>query len=94
VNGEARISGSSRVISRIAASWNITYDEAVENILSRAALRSFLVERADETPELLDPIWALRANQHLWARDGRCGTEEMLSGFKAWYMRRMGENAN
>ena len=56
--------GSSERIGAIARMWSLTYDEAVENIAGRAAVRSALLEMAARTGrnEILGAAWVARAN--------------------------------
>ncbi len=76
----------SEVISRIADSWNMTYDEAVENINARARIKEALIEGGrNGGTDLLDPVWTCRSNELLWQhmdrgdRDYDAMLEELLS---------------
>jgi flagellar protein FlaI len=54
----------SETIQRIAESWNMTYQEAVENIQTRASMREALVEAARaKGAEYLGPEWVCRSNE-------------------------------
>lgn len=57
----------SETISRIAESWNMTYEEAVENIHARASIRESLIEAArTKGTKYLDPEWICRSNELFW----------------------------
>ncbi len=60
---------SSRIIARIAESWNITVQEALANIKVRADMRGALLEAAAEHgPQYLEPEWVCKCNDFLWNR--------------------------
>jgi len=60
---------TSRIVSRIAESWNITVREAVANIQVRADMRRALLEAAaHDGPQYLEPEWVCRCNEFLWNR--------------------------
>ena len=60
---------TSRIVSRIAESWNITVREAVANIQVRADMRRALLEAAAlDGPQYLEPEWVCRCNEFLWKR--------------------------
>jgi len=57
----------SETILRIAESWNMTYQEAIENIQVRASMREALVDAARmKGTEYLDPEWVSRSNEFFW----------------------------
>lgn len=57
----------SEVVSRIADSWNMTYEEAVENIHVRARIREALIEAGRTKGAMyLDPEWTCMSNELLW----------------------------
>ena len=59
----------SELIARIAASWNISYEEAVRNIETRAAMRQSLVDAAKAgRMECLGAEWTCRCNEFFWER--------------------------
>lgn len=60
---------TSRIVARIAESWNITVREAVANIQVRADMRKTLLEAAAlDGPQYLEPEWVCRCNEFLWNR--------------------------
>lgn len=60
---------TSRIVSRIAESWNITVQEAVANVQVRADMRRALLEAAAlNGPQYLEPEWVCRCNEFLWNR--------------------------
>jgi hypothetical protein len=77
------MSSPSRVVARIAESWNITYLEALQNIQTRVETRDMLVQTAKKDPSYLGPEWICRANAHFWggAEKGR-SYKEILDGFR------------
>lgn len=57
----------SETILRIANSWNMTYQEAIDNILARAELKKALVEASrSKGIEYLTPEWSCRTNEFFW----------------------------
>jgi hypothetical protein len=59
----------SKVVDRIAASWDMTTEEAVENIEARAAMRAILLDAARVAgPRFLEPSWVFRCNEFFWSR--------------------------
>jgi type IV secretory pathway ATPase VirB11/archaellum biosynthesis ATPase len=59
----------SRIITRIAESWNITVKEALANIRARSDMRRALLEAsALHGPQYLEPEWVCRCNEFLWNR--------------------------
>jgi len=59
----------SELIARIAASWNISYGEAVRNIETRASMRQSLVDAAKAgRMECLGAEWTCRCNEFFWER--------------------------
>jgi hypothetical protein len=59
----------SRIVQRIAGSWNISVQEALDNIQARADMRQALLDAADARgPQYLEPEWVCRCNEHLWSR--------------------------
>jgi archaeal flagellar protein FlaI len=60
---------ASECITRIASSWNFTYQEAMQNIEARARMRQVLVDAAvGGRMECLGPEWTCRCNEFLWGR--------------------------
>ncbi len=71
--GEGSVSGGSMsdsaVVRRIAASWNMTMDEAVANIQARTDMRQVLLDAAASgSSQFLEPEWTLRCNRFFWER--------------------------
>ena len=59
----------STVVRRIAASWNMTMDEAVANIQARTDMRQVLLDAAASgSSQFLEPEWTLRCNRFFWER--------------------------
>ena len=59
----------SQCIGRIAASWNISYEEAMRNIEARAHMRQALVDAATAGRlECLGPEWTCKCNEFFWER--------------------------
>lgn len=59
----------SECIARIAASWNIGYEEAMNNIEARARMRQALVDAASAGKmECLGPEWTCKCNEFFWER--------------------------
>ncbi len=59
----------SECISRIAGSWNISYEEAMSNIETRARMRQSLVDAASAgRMECLGAEWTCRCNEFFWER--------------------------
>jgi type IV secretory pathway ATPase VirB11/archaellum biosynthesis ATPase len=60
---------SSLTVARIASSWGISMDEAMENINARAAMRQVLINAASASDgPYLEPEWVIRCNEFLWDR--------------------------
>jgi len=63
------MAAKSRIVAHIAASWNISYLEALQNIQARAELREILLDKSRRSgPEYLGAEWTCRANQFFWER--------------------------
>jgi flagellar protein FlaI len=59
----------SECISRIASSWNISYEEAMLNIETRARMRQVLVDAASAGKmDCLGPEWTCKCNEFFWGR--------------------------
>jgi archaeal flagellar protein FlaI len=59
----------SECISRIASSWNISYEEAMLNIGTRAKMRQVLVDAATAgRMDCLGPEWTCKCNEFFWGR--------------------------
>ena len=64
-----RMTSPSRIISRIAGTWNMDYLEALQNIQARVEMRSLLIQAAHRSGnEYLGPEWVCRANAFFWQR--------------------------
>jgi type II secretory ATPase GspE/PulE/Tfp pilus assembly ATPase PilB-like protein len=84
---------SSQVIARIASSWNITMDEAAENIQARSAMRQALLEAAASSGiQYLEPAWVIRCNEFLWSRidAGDQDYEAIAKDFRTYVLGRCG----
>jgi type IV secretory pathway ATPase VirB11/archaellum biosynthesis ATPase len=61
--------GSSELIGKVARSWGMSYEEALQNIRARAKMREALLAFAStHGPEYLSPYWTARANAFFWER--------------------------
>jgi flagellar protein FlaI len=66
-NGQA--AERSALVSKIARSWDLTYDEAKSNIMARSEMKSALLEASARRGEsYLAPEWTARANLFFWER--------------------------
>jgi len=65
------------VLARIASGWGMSYEEGLENLRRRIALREMLLEMGREDPAYLSPSYALQANEYLW-QGGRDPGQEFL----------------
>ncbi len=65
------------VLARIASGWGMSYEEGLENLRRRIALREMLLEMGREDPAYLSPSYALQANEYLW-QGGRDPSQEFL----------------
>ncbi len=77
-------SGSS-LIRRIAASWSISYEEALNDINAHTEMRSLLLERSKASLDYLGPDWTARANNFLWRakENGERDYSKIVDGFRA-----------
>ncbi len=82
----------SRVISRIAESWSMSYEEALFNIDARVRIREALLEAGRRAgPEFLSPDWVGAANHFFWSRLERGNSYDVLVGdFTEWLNGRSG----
>ncbi len=82
--------GSSERIRAVARTWDLTYDEAMENIAGRAAVRSALLEAAARTgrDDLLGAAWVARANAKYGSlvEEGSRGIR-LVDAWTAWLSR-------
>ncbi|MEM0449515.1 MAG: type II/IV secretion system ATPase subunit [Methanomassiliicoccales archaeon] len=61
------LKNGSQLIDKIAQSWNISFQEALENVCARARMREILLNNAiKRSMDFLSPGWTRRANSHLW----------------------------
>jgi len=59
----------SGLISRIARSWDMSFDEALQNIRARADMKAALLETSSKRGDaFLAPEWTTRANLFFWER--------------------------
>ncbi|MGD1061236.1 MAG: type II/IV secretion system ATPase subunit [Methanomassiliicoccales archaeon] len=84
-SGKVRESMStpSRIIARIAESWNIDYLEALQNIQTRVEMRELLIRASAKDASFLGPEWVCRCNAFFWeaSKKGR-SYQETLEGFR------------
>ncbi len=80
-------------IKEIALSWDLTMEEAMDNIRARATIREAMVEKAlrEGRNELLEPEWVAEANNAFWSlvedmdRDGDTNFTKLATDWKAWW---------
>ena len=77
---------TSERIRAISDAWSLSFDEALENIRVRAAVRSALVERGRQNAEFLRPSWVARANAAYWGlvEEGREGPD-LWDAWTSWF---------
>ncbi len=87
---------SSQVIGRIAASWGMSMEEAVQNIIARATIRKIAVDYARKAKmrELLSAEWVQKINSKFWemldrqyTTTGTVNYQEMIREFTDWFVR-------
>lgn len=54
------------LLARIASGWGMSYEEGLENLRRRIAVRETLLEMGREDPTYLSPSYSLQANEYLW----------------------------
>ncbi|MHC1680493.1 MAG: hypothetical protein AB9860_04485 [Methanomassiliicoccales archaeon] len=54
------------LLARIASGWGMSYEEGLENLRRRIAVRETLLEMGREDPMYLSPSYSLQANEYLW----------------------------
>ncbi len=88
---------SSQVLGGIARQWDMTLDEAYENIKTRARYRQIIVDKAkaENLPVLLGAEWVKKTNSVFWKkldeeqrRSGKTDYENVLSEWKKWFDKR------
>ena len=87
---------SSQVISRIAASWGMSMEEAIQNIIARATIRKLAVDcaRKNKNRELLSAKWVRKINSKFWelldqqySVSGTINYKELIETFTNWFVR-------
>jgi hypothetical protein len=75
----------SDAIARIAASWGISFEEAIRDISARAEMRRILLERSKVDAACLGPDWTARSNSFLWRakENGVRDYGEIVEGFRS-----------
>ena len=79
---------ASERVGAIAGAWSLSYDEALENIRVRAAIRKTMVDRARSgRSELLGAAWVAKANATYWGlvEEGAAGSE-LLRSWTTWFL--------
>ncbi len=71
------------LIERISAGWGMSYEEGLENLRLRIALRRLLLEMGQEDPAYLSPSSVVAANEFLWQRPSM-SCEEAVSEFSSF----------
>jgi hypothetical protein len=54
------------LLARIASGWGMSYEEGLENLRRRIAVRETLLEMGREDTAYLSPSYSLLANEYLW----------------------------
>jgi flagellar protein FlaI len=82
---ESTFESGSDVIARIAASWNISFEEAVLDIRARAEMRKILLDRSKASYDYLGPDWTARSNNFLWRskENGERDYQKIVDRFRA-----------
>ena len=84
------------MIGRIAASWGMSMEEAVQNIIARATIRKIAVDYARKAKmrELLSAEWVQKINSKFWemldrqyTTTGTVNYQEMIREFTDWFVR-------
>ena len=63
------------LLARIATGWGMSYEEGLDNLRRRIALRETLLEMGREDPTYLSPSYSLQANEYLWQGGKDTGQE-------------------
>ena len=90
--GRLDLLGSS-TIARIADSWNMSLEEALENIEARAEMRAVLLKAASfQGTQFLEPAWVFRCNEFFWNRmdEGDRDYRRTVAEFRSYVERRCG----
>jgi flagellar protein FlaI len=85
-----RFRKSSSRISKIARDWGLAYQEAVDNIRARAAVREMLVRFSGQNQRLLAPDSVVLANSQFWSLVDRLGSKDparLEEEWTAWFER-------
>ena len=82
---ESTFQSGSDVIARIAASWGISFEEAVRDIHARAEMRKILLDRSKTSYDFLGPNWTAKSNNFLWRakENGERDYEKIVDRFRA-----------
>lgn len=86
---------NSKKIGKIARSWGLSYNEAIENIKLRARLREEMVNASKELDkeELLGPEWVAKTNSKFWHLISKYKDERdygrIESEWKDWFEKRV-----
>ncbi|NOQ55026.1 MAG: hypothetical protein GQ558_10545, partial [Thermoplasmata archaeon] len=80
-------------IQAITDSWDLTMEEAMANIRSRALIRETMVRTSKEQdrPELLEPEWVAESNNAFWSlvedmnREGDTDFRRLSEDWEAWW---------
>ncbi|HNU35220.1 MAG TPA: ATPase, T2SS/T4P/T4SS family, partial [Methanomassiliicoccales archaeon] len=54
------------LLARIASGWGMSYEQGLENLRQRIALRETLLEMGRDDQAYLSPSYSLQANEYLW----------------------------
>jgi type IV secretory pathway ATPase VirB11/archaellum biosynthesis ATPase len=86
---------NSERIGTIAASWNMSLEECIENIHTRARYREIMVNyaRDHKKPQVLSAEWVARSNSAFWnliekyKKDSGTDYQGLIEEWKAWFER-------
>ena len=87
---------NSQAIARIAASWGMSMEEAIQNIIARATIRKLAVDiaRKNKNRELLSANWVQKINSKFWelvdrqySISGTINYKELIETFTNWFVR-------
>jgi Tfp pilus assembly pilus retraction ATPase PilT len=82
-------------IGTIASSWNMSLEECIENIHSRARYREIMVEYAKkhDKPQLLSAAWVAKSNTTFWnliekhRKGSRIDHDKLMEEWVLWFKR-------
>lgn len=63
------------LIERISSGWGVSYEQGMQNLKDRIALRRTLLEMGRDDPSYLSPSSVLAANEFLWQRSSSASVD-------------------